>query len=642
MDTRYLRIHGDNILECERTLSFLLSALHVRNCRLNPRSQVFKPCYCLQADDGESFEVELLAGYDRWGIDLTGEILKQGGVLKETPDSYLTEKVNDQETILLALEYSSALPAGNNAWQRNGRGYSCAMAGIPYLYIAELGGVELDSGTRKIKAPRFPNPLVPFSYVSITRRLGVCCLPVYFRHPSISEETLKTYGSILDDGDCEQIIRGIVLHKDYSEAANRLCEKAIGLVRKRSNARTFGKDDWEQYIESRQPCEWVCQNKADMTWRNPTLLKVETTPAYRRLRSELLGLSCLTIGAKDMPICIVPPTMQSRFLSVLNECYPELDLQVDADKPLVIIWITGFKPHGDDSRPDRGLNPLTRMIVGEDAQILSIVSGPAKTFVTPESADENGLWASILKCSDYVLQDSVRLRRPILLKGREQRPEISSSPAFEFTHARLDAFTEHDIDTVVHQLFSRKERLRVFECLCNPPGGDWSGISYFDNRLTEYRWTSLPRVSGEQGKRPDHFIQVKRNGCDILLTIESKGKAASLESHIGLHLKHYINVLFDTPVTAMRKSGSEWEPCANQAISIKRFVNFSIGAFAFQPSLRLSDVLERKNLDAVIAIEFDSDDEVILHVSCVRGAEVVVKLLEKVGALTDHVIVQVD
>lgn len=86
-----------------------------------------------------------------------------GGVLRESADAILTRFSDDTESPILAIEFCSALPAGNQAWQRSGRAYSMAKAGIPYLFITELGGFEL-SVDRKKKAARLPNPAVPYSY----------------------------------------------------------------------------------------------------------------------------------------------------------------------------------------------------------------------------------------------------------------------------------------------------------------------------------------------------------------------------------------------------------------------------------------------------------------------------------------------
>ncbi|MEI6436946.1 MAG: hypothetical protein WCP32_19140, partial [Bacteroidota bacterium] len=70
-----------------------------------------------------------------------------------------------------------------------------------------------------------------------------------------------------------------------------------------------------------------------------------------------------------------------------------------------------------------------------------------------------------------------------------------------------------------------------------PPGGDWSGISYWDfSDKTEYRWTSLPRVSATKAKRPDHIIQINSQEVNSFLVIESKNNAKDLEENIGNRL----------------------------------------------------------------------------------------------------------
>ena len=143
MNKRLLRIHGDNIVECKRTLRMIAEAFGESYELLD--SPIYWPKYCLMAK-GTVFEIELLSGHGRWGKINLGDIIHDaGGKLRETADSYITEIKDSEETVLLAIEYCSALPAGNNAWQRNGRALSCVLANVPYLYYAEIGGVELDS-----------------------------------------------------------------------------------------------------------------------------------------------------------------------------------------------------------------------------------------------------------------------------------------------------------------------------------------------------------------------------------------------------------------------------------------------------------------------------------------------------------------
>jgi hypothetical protein len=187
-----LRIHGDNIIECERTLLLIAKAFQV--LPINCSDFIYYPKYLINTPK-RNIEIELLAGHDRWGISISKELGEHGASLRESADSYVTLiQENDQEEILFAVEYCNALPAGNNAWQRNGRAITCAEVGIPYLYFAEVGGVELDAD-RKIKAPRFPNPIVPFSYLTSSRTLNTICMPIYQAHPAITGELKKKFFS---------------------------------------------------------------------------------------------------------------------------------------------------------------------------------------------------------------------------------------------------------------------------------------------------------------------------------------------------------------------------------------------------------------------------------------------------------------
>lgn len=56
---------------------------------------------------------------DRWTSNIFQLLKDNGSFLNETPDVLLTEETDDNEKILLAIEFCSALQAGNQAWQRN-------------------------------------------------------------------------------------------------------------------------------------------------------------------------------------------------------------------------------------------------------------------------------------------------------------------------------------------------------------------------------------------------------------------------------------------------------------------------------------------------------------------------------------------
>lgn len=296
---RHLRIHGDNILECERTLNLMSEALNDTPTLI--KSAVYSPKYTLIINDVELM-VELLPGHGRWGIEITEEMMKSGGILREGADSYITEVSEGCETVLLAIEYCSALPAGNNAWQRNGRAYSSVLAGVPYIYYAEIGGVELDEN-RNIKAPRFPNPLVPFSYITASSRMSNFCIPIYEPHPSITDELYTRYKNILGHKESIDIIRGIIMSTDYSKAISTLQEKSLALVTQLSSERrtvdTFRGKEWGNYMECGNKGEWLTKNST-LIWKKKTASKVLTSPTFKKLLSKMIEFECLSIGATEM------------------------------------------------------------------------------------------------------------------------------------------------------------------------------------------------------------------------------------------------------------------------------------------------------------------------------------------------------
>ena len=602
---RKLRIHGDNIVECERALSLLSQALKI-SPTFDPQSPLYLPNYKFDA----KYQVELLPGYKRWGIDIATELIKNGGVLRECADVYLTEVHSNNERVLLALEYCSALPAGNNAWQRNGRAYSSVMAGIPYLYFTEIGGVELDTN-RNVKAPRFPNPMVPFSYIAISQRQTAFCLPVCQPHPTITEELFNRYQTFFGGNDCLQIIDGIVTGTCYAAAKQNLAKKSLSLVTLLANERrgstTLENNEWDELLNSSSPDQWLIQNTPHLIWQPKRSGKVQISNTFQSFFAETVALGCIAIGSTDLPFCLIPSNRINDFGILWQKIYPKIIFPFNPQKSLAIVWITGFKPGGDDSRPDRGLTPLARMLLGENTAILVVVSGPAKpsawnTFKKSPSqlADDNGLWESILNLCDYVFVDSITCKENFLYpltKNRQKNP----NPVFIPCRSDIIDYSEQDTDTAIHQLFGHKNSNGIYECMCNPPGGDWSGVNYHDSSGNVFRWTSLPRVSPNQGKRPDHVIQFS---ADTLLVIESKNVGKDLENNIGKRLQTYISDLFRSMPTAYKTPKTDWHFCKHDTRQTKKYTILSAGAFIYAVKENLPLLLQRCQLDIIFSFEF--------------------------------------
>jgi hypothetical protein len=514
--------------------------------------------------------------------------------------------------------------------------------------LAEIGGVELDEN-REVKAPRFPNPVVPFSYLMTCKRLNSFCMPIYTAHPSITDALFEKYSHVFGMNDCLQMIAALVNGEDYSTTANILRQKALNMVKLLANDRrnndALRGDDWSNLLESENSVRWLQNNTSNLIWTRKTATKVNVTPTFRRLLAEVLSYDCTTIGAKDLPICIIPQNKLLEFDSFLKRLYPSINITFDKSKPLAIVWITGFKPDGEDSRPDRGLTPLAKMMLGNDVQLLAVVSGPAKPYTwlllkeSPEIlANENGLWQSLLNLCNYVLIDSSTCNEKIFYKIEPEIRHNYKAITFQYSMP-LVSFSEHDTDTIIHQLFSHKKHLNIFECMCNPPGGDWSGISYFANSSEEYRWTSLPRVSQVGGKRPDHVIQIRETDNDVFLSIESKLKGKDLEANIGLNLKTYLNDLFKSLPTAYRSKRNDWRLFTSTKMKLRTYSIFSIGAYEYKNVEEMYLQLKRGKLDAVFAFEFGNPTT--LHVLNRANEKKIEEILKQVQLGLDGLKIQV-
>lgn len=628
MNYKHIRIHGDNIVECERTLNLIHESiggeLKLQDC------PIYLPTYELKGDK-TVFRIELLSGHGRWGVNIGNYLIEKGGILREGADSYICEIKNNNETFLLAIEYCSALPAGNNAWQRNGRALSSVLAGVPYLYITEFGGVELNEN-RDVKAPRYPNPLVPFSYLCASKDYGHPCVPVYRPHPSISEHIYSKFSEVFGYNNALAVLKGILTGKDEKAKIKELENKALRLIEILSNEKrgnsTLRGSDWRNYLNSNKRASWIIEH-SDLIWKKKLLSKVNTTDRIKRLIPKAVGLSLGTIGASDIPICLIERHKINELENVLHELYPDIAIRLPKDKPLCVVWITGYKPQGDDSRPDRGLCPLAKMVLGKSCRVISIVYGPARpqTWSILENgiktlADRNGLWQSIYKICDGVLIDSVTKGHPEYISIR-QKTFISTEELTIPYHSEFNLeFSEHDTDTAIHQILSKSG---LIECLCNPPGGDWSGINYYTTSAI-YRWTSLPRVSIIGGKRPDHVFQQKSYDKNLFILIESKENGNDLEGDIGIKLALYIQNIFTTIPTSIKRINADWR--LNYDIAdIGRYNTISVGAFIYKNDVELQIHLDRGKLDCIMAFEFKKPT--VLHILYNRRGRIIEDFIKK-------------
>ena len=566
-NTTELSIFGDNIVECERMLriiedafpEFIMSELNL--------SPIFTPLVRLQSANS-SIVITMYPDYKtdkRWNTNsLLSELANRNSNLTEAPDVVLTKKIGEYEEILLAIEFSSAIPAGNQSWQRSGRALSFSESNIPYLYITDIGLEELDSD-RKIKAMRSSNPLVPLSYIKNSQRNKSFTLIAFKPAYTFDESSLSKKYTV--DNEVINIVKGIILNHDIKAHENRLIEKTLIYLDNHKN--TSLSFDFTKWVQNTGNIESLIKSFNLPHYNKKIAAK---TPIKRGMYSIIKNIIPQTAQSiyNDLPICIIPADKRKQFSDdILRYAYPDLREDISSwisrKETLIVCFINGFKPRGDDARPDRGLLPFARMLFGAEADILSFVFGQARKDTqtlyasNPEDlASRNGLWKSILYYSSLTIADSYHWTLSgqdigIFKLASSVIPSSSTvKPLIQSPNRNPNKYNENDIDTAIHMYFKLKRY--VFESLCNPPGGDWSGISIIDNNGINHRWMSLPRVS-PNSKRPDHIFQIKSNNEYYLLIIESKETINGLnkdKDNLGLSLSSYITELIQYPSNAVR------------------------------------------------------------------------------------------
>ena len=625
MNALHFNIHGDNIVECERVFSLIHESISERvGATVGPYGSVACPEFEIRLVDADpALHFTMYPGFGRWRQDILESILHRGALLREAPDAIVSRVESNLEEPLLAIEFSMALPAGNQAWQRNGRAYSFGLTDIPYLYVAEIGGYELDS-RRGTKSARMPNPAAPFSYLSYSLERGNIVLPVFTASPGSDESSREAYSDAFGERELSELIRGLLLGEPTDVWTESLHRKTLVLVKSLADSArrrsTLTSSQWGRAydaIENGGSLVDFLVSNSGLAWSKKAYIRTLTDTARRLM--ELASKYAIGLTAKDLPMCVVNSAARQRFASDIAELYSDLPEEFSdwlrRDEHLVICWIMGFKPRGDDARPDRGLPPLTRMLIGENQDLLSVVYGPARRDDWLALRDDpialsqrNGLWNSILSISDAALIDSATddvTNRGFLRSHwsvADQRPVRQSA----LVGPAPVTIGEHDVDTALHMILGRLAGRGVFEGLCNPPGGDWSGLSLqSEERSLELRWLSLPRVSGGGTKRPDHVFQIFVDGRrSIIFAVESKGAARSVERGIGTALVGYVKNLLESPATIEREDPSKDWRRSTRSLDSSKFSFASAAAFISKSTADVDLVRSRADADMIMAFEF--------------------------------------
>lgn len=641
----YYRIHGDNIVECERIVSLILKEIPgaIVSKELLAPSTINVDLEFDYNDTHFQWHFDLLPGFNksgrsRWDADILKTLHQNGSFLAETPDTIITKVENNTETIICAIEFCSALQAGNQAWQRNGRAFSTGRAGCPYLYIVDFVKYELISSTRERKSLRFPNPAVPYSYISFSKSSENFVAQVYVRSEEFdinADPALEGF-DINDFGEAELSRYLVKLMCGFNTTIERLSllQKNLNVVlfladKQKNKNSTLSRAQWQRISTYTNGIIEYSLNNTRFNFK-----KKISSNSDRGHVSDFINIvanNSIGLSSKDLPIGIIPPNKRTRFAESLSALYPHYNTDIidkisSNDSPLLVCIIKGFKPGGDDNRPDRGILPLAGMLSGTDIEVLTFIYGPIiynnydNLINHPKRlAAHNGFWKSFIALSNYIAIDAPILRSDdidetqILLETTELKAEYTLLPdSFDLSSdlfsSLVSEYHEDDVDTGIHYTFTSILGDISFEGLCNPPGGDWSGISIIDGDK-EKRWLSLPRVSGSiAGKRPDHVYEIwGALEKPILLSIESKENSGDLESNVGNGLVNYLKYLMSfVPNVEKPTQGSisDWQR-SNTRVDDNNFEIISAAAYLKSTAQDNRTVFANSNCDMLFVMEPD-------------------------------------
>lgn len=636
---KHFRIHGDNIVECERFYKIIKCSIPVKKEErffLSPACPSIK----ITTINSDTLFFKYFPGFnkntsDRWTSNIFQLLKDNGSFLNETPDVLFTEETDNGEKILLAIEFCSALQAGNQAWQRSGRAYSTGRANIcPYLYIIDFVKYELNE-KRERKALRFPNAAIPYSYYNASKNWKYPAIQVYFKseefQPSFDSSLQNFDTSLFGENDIYSLIHGLIYETDVSSIYASLIKKSLKVMdymTASNSTNSFNQKDWCSILNDYDGNILAFAKQQN---RFPFAKKIaqKSITGHNKEFANLVTKYSIGIASKDLPFGLIPSYNKVQFANELITLYPEMSNDFHnkllAETDLIVCIFKGFKPHGDDARPDRGVLPLIAMLSSETAEILTFVYGETSETTIQKIdqnilslANGNGLWSSIVSLSDFIILDAPKIPKTpqsfnvIRLIQNKRNKEAALSHTNNTKNILIcpypTHYTENDVDTFIHTIFNYIIP-DTFEGFCNPPGGDWSGISLINNINpsigTEFRWLTLPRVSNS--KRPDHitilFNLLKK---PLIICTESKELSKNLEADIGPALTKYIHDLLSYSPSVERSLNSDIWTISTSSVNVSDFICASIGCFFASPSFDLTTISNKCNCDVLMAFDIDT------------------------------------
>jgi len=176
------RVYGDNILECENFVDWLLKE-NVSKFKLeSEQGTIDRPILIFKDTlSGRAIAFQLCPYFGGPGTQIFWQHNPLQGIFDEKIDVVVTRVREDQteSAPVFAVEFVDALMAGNQGWQRFRRAINAATAGVSYMYVQPIIGWERDSDGLSLKNPRFLPAATCLGQLTLCSKFGVPSLQIY-------------------------------------------------------------------------------------------------------------------------------------------------------------------------------------------------------------------------------------------------------------------------------------------------------------------------------------------------------------------------------------------------------------------------------------------------------------------------------
>lgn len=128
-----------------------------------------------------------------------------------------------------------------------------------------------------------------------------------------------------------------------------------------NSANSYTKEDWAS-IQNDYSGDIIAFSKQNNHFPFAKKIAKKSITGRNKDFSSLATKYSTGIASKDLPFGLIPSNNKIAFANELLTLYPEMNdkfyRKLATPNDLIICIFKGFKPRGDDARPDRGILPL--------------------------------------------------------------------------------------------------------------------------------------------------------------------------------------------------------------------------------------------------------------------------------------------